>query len=307
MSFGSGSGRNSSSSFGGKGGAQRKERKKKQEFHRHKIKYVEEQQLDFDQLKSRTVISLEKLGQQVFSSEPGGYTMHNWIKNFNLLLDDFETKAGPHNLTKEYFEKRLELNASLAKPVDTSEINREIDQLRNDIETISNDIVQADLLGKQQRDAQIGELGSKIDSLKKQYHENERQIEAEKAALEERKRGAKKRSDADSSTSLFKMLFSSKVSDPNSVESVTRRINELQSKRLKLEGEIHTLQEERNSKIRSSQGSDGRKHQQDAERLESLRIRMSDLGIQRAQILQQSEQRKSATAAMSELISKITR
>ena len=77
MSFG-GSGR---SSFGSKGfaGGQKKEKRKKQEFHRHKVKYSEEEHLDFQHLKERTVTALGKLGAQVFSLEPGGYTFENWM------------------------------------------------------------------------------------------------------------------------------------------------------------------------------------------------------------------------------------
>ena len=265
----------------------------------------EEPHHDLEQLKSRTMISLEKLGQQVFSSEdPGGYTMRNWISNFNLLLDDFESKAAGA-LPKEYFERRLELTATLVKPIDTSEVDRELELLRSEVETTSNNIAREELLEKQKSEAEISELAGRIDSLRTRLHECQRQLEAERAALEQRRSSRRsKKSDSEAPKSLFKKLFSSKVSDPNSAESIARRINEIQTRSLKLEEEMHALQEERNLKLRSgSSTSKGAKQLEEEERLESMRARITELSDRRAELLQQAEQRKSVTHAMSEVIS----
>ena len=65
--------------------------------------------MDYNQLKTRTIIALDKLGHQKFSSEPGGYSLENWMKGVNLLLDDFEEKMGAARLPSAYAERRREL------------------------------------------------------------------------------------------------------------------------------------------------------------------------------------------------------
>ena len=67
---------------------------KNRSFHQRKIRIQETPKLDFDQLKARTITALNKLGQQTFSPEPGGYALENWTRGVKILLDEFEEKAG---------------------------------------------------------------------------------------------------------------------------------------------------------------------------------------------------------------------
>ncbi len=310
MSFGSGSGggsRNSSSSFGGKGSAQKKEKKRKQEYHRHKLKYVEQEPVDFEHLKTRTTAALQKLGQQVFSTEPGGYSFQDWMKSFNFLLDDFEEKVGASNLPKEYLGKRSELTAELLKLVDTPEIDAELERIRKEQEDLNNKILQKDLEKKRAIEQERRETSSKIDSLRKQQRECTVELELAKTSLEEKKKTQKKSS---SSSSFFKKLFSSKNSpDPNSVEGITNKIKDLEGKIRDAEEQIGRLQEERNSSIAKADSSDLGHAETETEeermKLDSLKLELDELEAKKAERLQLAEKRAEITGAISMMISSI--
>jgi len=98
----------------------------------HKIRYSEPTKLDDEQLKSRTITALDRLGHQRFTLEPGGYSLENWIKGVNLLLDDFEEKVGVDKLSPEYVERRRELSDCLCTPINVSEIDTDIDSARSE-------------------------------------------------------------------------------------------------------------------------------------------------------------------------------
>jgi hypothetical protein len=106
---------------------------KNQSFHPRKIRLPETPDLDYGQLRSRTIIALSKLGRQKFSAEPGGYSLENWMRGVNILLDEFEGKMGKERLPADYFAKRRELNDRLSGPVSTSSIDTDIFGLRHDM------------------------------------------------------------------------------------------------------------------------------------------------------------------------------
>jgi len=314
MSYGnSGSGASrghshSSSSFGGKGASSsKKERKRKQEFHRHKIKYVEEERIDFAHLKERVVTSLNKLGQQVFSAEPGGYTLQDWMKSFNFLLDDFEEKVGPTNLPKEYFLKRQELSAELLRPVDTSDLDQLVEQVRREEEEIKARILEHERASRQKLDEERRITESKIGSLKKERESSLLEIEKEK-------QDSKKR-ETEKPPSLFRRLFS-RSSSANSVYAregsssyssyENKRINELEAKANNLQNEIHALRDENESRVARAESVHRDRVDEELERLEALRLRLGELESDRAQRLQLSERRQQVTVAMAEMISKVS-
>ena len=305
MSFGSGSGGGSRpSSFGGKGSAQKKEHKKKQDYHRRKIKYVEEVTFDFDQLKVRTTTALQKLGQQVFSTEPGSYSFQDWMKSFNFLLDDFEEKVGASNLPKEYFDRRLALTSELVTFADTSDIDKDLERIRAEQAELNNKILARDLEKKKAIEERRSDTTSKIDALKKEQRESEVELASARDSLEEKKKKAKKSS---GSSSFFKRLFSSskESSDPDSIEGMTIRIKALERKSKDNEEQLEKLQEERNSlqSIDSSESSQPELNEDESRKLDSLQQELADLETKKAQRLQLAEKRAEITGALSTLIS----
>ncbi|MDG6987814.1 MAG: hypothetical protein JRN21_00620 [Nitrososphaerota archaeon] len=113
---------------------------KGQSFHRRKVRVQETPSLNFDELRARTVNALDKLGGQRFSAEPGGYSLENWSRGVNVLLDEFEEKAGAARLSPEYLSKRRDLNATLSKPVVVASIDDRISELRSSIAAVEGKI-----------------------------------------------------------------------------------------------------------------------------------------------------------------------
>jgi hypothetical protein len=109
---------------------------KNQTFHRHKARIQESPELDLEQLKARTINALNNLGRQKFSAEPGGYALENWIKGVNVLLDEFEEKAGEEGLSQDYRARRQELSYLVSRPVPLASIDDEMSGLRATISGI---------------------------------------------------------------------------------------------------------------------------------------------------------------------------
>ena len=132
---------------------------KNQSFHQRKIRIPETPKLDYDQLKSRTIIALSKLGQQKFSTEPGGYSLDNWIRGVNILLGEFEEKAGEGKLSSDYFAKRRELNDLLSKPVSTPSIDKSISETEQSVADVEGRIE----AGRARLASRLAELKSEQD------------------------------------------------------------------------------------------------------------------------------------------------
>ena len=216
--------------------SQKKERKKKQEYHKHRLKFTPEEHLSLEQLKERVSIGLDRLGNQVFSSEPGGYSFHNWMTSFNLLLDDFEEKCGPVNLPREYFDARLEMSAELQKPVDTTEADTEIQRIEKEI--LSNEENISEIARRSQKEAveERHEDESKIQRLKKERTQTDIEIEKAKTDLDEQKKKANQ--------SLFKRLFSSS----EAVRLAQEKLDSLTARREEIEENLRMLEEDRSKR-----------------------------------------------------------
>ncbi|MDG6972103.1 MAG: hypothetical protein JRM74_05400 [Nitrososphaerota archaeon] len=59
---------------------------KNQSYHRHRTRIQGSPELDFRQLRDRTVNALNNLGRQKFSDEPGGYSLESWARGFGAIL-----------------------------------------------------------------------------------------------------------------------------------------------------------------------------------------------------------------------------
>ena len=128
---------------------------KNQSFHPRKIRLQETRKPNYDELKARTINALNKLGQQKFSTESGGYSLDNWVKGVNMLLDEFEEEVGRGWLTPVYLERRRQLNDDLSNPVSTSSLDEEISDLRQKV---------ADAKGR--IDSERARIASKVTDLK---------------------------------------------------------------------------------------------------------------------------------------------
>ncbi|MGA2873933.1 MAG: hypothetical protein ABSE82_00220 [Nitrososphaerales archaeon] len=282
MSYSGGSGR----SFGSKGSSQKKDRKRRQEFHKHKVKLTEEGHVDFEQLKVRVAVALDKLGHQVFAVEPGGYTFHNWMTSFNMLLDDFEERAGPKNLPKDYYDARLKLTADLLKPAETADVDWEIQNMETEINSVNLHMSE---LTKQVNEKRDGwrERASKIDHLKAELVVSEKKLEeAIEALAKEKKR-----------QSFFSKVFSS--SKNSSAGSAKDQVDSIRTIKDEIEKKIQELE---SSPIDSVDDLDNNLITL-KEKLDELQQNLADWNSKKEELSQLSEKRVETTAALSKTIS----
>ncbi|MDA4111485.1 MAG: hypothetical protein OK439_03030 [Thaumarchaeota archaeon] len=291
MSFSGGSGR----SFGKKGhpASQKKERKKKQDYHKHRLKFTPEQHLDFAEMKNRVSIALDRLGNQVFAPEPGGYDFTNWMSSFNLLLDDFEEKASPDNLPQEYFESRQKNTAELLLPVDTAEIDSEIRKLEEEINSIMERISSIGQRSNAERNQERIESSSKIEMLRKERAESDIEMSRAKSALEEQKK-------VESRLSSFGKIFSRSSTSP--VKLTLTKISSLASRQNEIDEDLHSLAAER-AKRQSTKDDSKKEIASLRAELESLQQKLGELESLKQEKLQYTERRKEVTKAMSGVIS----
>ncbi|MGI0078897.1 MAG: hypothetical protein ACRECH_04675 [Nitrososphaerales archaeon] len=292
MSFGRSSSR--SSSFG----KQKKEKRKKQEFHKHKVKFTEEEKLDFTALRDKTVVSLVHLGKQQFSQEAGGYGFENWMKSFNLLIDNFEEEAGSPNLPKDYFEKRQEFTSTLLKPLGP-ELDSEISKLQEK---------EREILEKLQRmgarlthDQDSEKRTSKIDALNVERATYIDHLE------DERRRLAQRRKEIEDSKGFLKRVFYGSKEKGPTISSIEATIDELESKVKGLDGRISQL---RRRHDQSSYGVFTEKElKQEFPRqysdIEEVRSQLEEFQSKKLNETGNSQLREQVTEAMSKIISKI--
>jgi len=289
LSYSGGSGK----SFGNRGFGRGKEKKKKQEYHtHHHLKYTPEEHQSLDQLKERVSLGLQKLGAQVFSSEPGGYGLHNWMTSFNLLLDDFEEKCASAGLPKEYYDTRLKLTSQLLEPLDTTAQDAEIGRLEEKIRSVEGNI--ADIVEKSEKVAveEWHEDDAKIGRLKRERTQIDTDLVTARENLEaERKKVSR---------SMVKRLFSG----TETLKPFQAKVDTLVSRREEIEGELRSLEEDRNQKK-----SDARKFDSDLSelrsKLEGLKVDLGTVQGQKQEVAQIVEKRATVTKSMAEMISSL--
>jgi len=254
---------------------------KNQPFHQRKIRIPETPNLDYDQLRSRTIIALGKLGQQKFSVEPGGYSLENWIKGVNILLDEFEEKAGEGKVSSDYLARRRELNDLLSKPVSTPSIDRSISEIEQNL---------ADVEGR----IEVGRarLASKLAELKSE------QASCSAELIREQERISNP--DADQpSDSFLKRLFGGN-SRPSAKDSGIHA-KELESRLEVLTNEILGQQKLLKSVDLHSPESP---YAEEEKTLESLNARLEALESEKLERVQLVKEREEITASIADAISK---
>lgn len=275
-------------SFTPRGATPKKDKKKKQEFHKHKLKLTEQEHLDFHKLKERITLALEKLGNQQFSSEPGGYTFQNWMTSFNLLLDDFEEKAGPKNLPKDYYESRQMLTAELLRPLDTSEIDSELEKLDSAVRSTELEISKmmselSTIRGKER------ETAVEMGNLKRERVDSERELAS---AVKELTAAKKKQT-------LFNRLLSGNKSEE--IDAARTRVDSLEerqssiAKRVKeLEGASQISDDDLDNRVSLSR-----------QKLSDLQASLAGWVEKKEKMTQLSEKRVQTTSELSRKISSI--
>jgi DNA repair exonuclease SbcCD ATPase subunit len=290
----------------GKGSFERKNKRRKQTFHTHKIRpnAAIEKNEDPEALKTKVIISLSHLGEQKFSAEPGGYTFENWMKSFNLLLDDFETRAGPKNLPKEYYSKRLELTSSLYAPAsEVKDLDSRLNSIRDEEQNLRRAIALKD--AKDRAEKEKTERDEKMNEL-------EEEINASQAELDElKKRIATRKKETKESKGFFRKFVSSlsKPPDTTPIETLEARSSELDSKIQLNSRKISDL------KIRNEKGelflpddvaSEKMSVDEMQTRLSEIISEIEKLEKSMQEIQQLTEKRKEVTQQLSDVISKIT-
>lgn len=254
---------------------------KNRSFHQRKIRMPETPKLDFDQLKSRTIIALNKLGQQKLSAEPGGYALENWARGVNILLDEFEEKMGEERLSSDYVTKRRELNDRLSKPISTSSIDKSIYDLSQSA---------ADVQGR--IDAGRARLASRLVELKRE------QDDCSTKLVQEQKRVSSLAADQ-SSDSFLKRLFVGSSKTP----ARDSKVKEPKSRLGVLSDEILGQQTLLNSIDRRSPES---AFAEDWNALDSLQTRLEALECERLERVQLVKEREEITASIADTISTIS-
>jgi len=254
---------------------------KNQPFHQRKIRIQETPKLDFDQLKAKTVNALSKLGQQKFSTEPGGYALENWTKGVNVLLDEFEGSAGVARLSLEYVASRRYLNERLSKPVSLTSIDEGVSELRANMSGIENKIG-----GERDR------IVSRISELKAEQARYSGELEGE------RRRDAEVAAEQ-SQNSLFSRLLGRNKSYSESHES---RIKELESKLASLPDEV--LEQQKQLKmidLRSPESGLA----DEWNKLETMQTRLKELEKERLDRIQLVKERVEMTGSIADAISRM--
>ena len=253
---------------------------KNQSFHQRKIRIQETTRLDFDQLKARTINALNKLGQQTFSTEPGGYALENWIKGVNVLLDGFEESAGATRLSPGYLATRHELDELLSRPVLLTSVDEKMAELRVNMSDIERKI-----------EAERDMIASRISDLKAaqaKYSselEHERRREADAVA-------------AQSPNTLFNRLLGKKTHS----ESPDDRIEELESKLADLPNEI--LDQQKQLKMIDARSPESR-FAEEWNRLDSMQTRLGELEKEKLDRVQLVRERAESMGSIADAISRI--
>lgn len=238
--------------------------------------------MDYEALKSRTITALNKLGQQKFSTEPGGYSLENWTKGVNILLDEFEEKMGEGKLTSDYHVKRREMESFLSRPISTSSIDEGIAELGQKLAEVEGKI-------------ETGRTGlvSKIAELKGEQ-------ERSSAELAEEQRRISTPAEDKRSGSFLRRVFVGKPKAPKIAES---HIKELESRLDGLANEIPLQQ-----KILKSvdQHSPESPFAEEWRALESLKQSQGALQSERLEKVQLVKERQEITASVADAISRIS-
>lgn len=253
---------------------------KNQSFHPRKIRIQETPRPNYDELKARTINALNKLGQQRFSTESGGYSLDNWIKGVNMLLDVFEKEVGSGLLSPAYLEKRRQLNDYMSRPVSTSLIDEEISVLRRKIADVEGRI-----------DSERAQIASKLTDLR------DEQSRCSEELIQEQDRISSEAVPRSSGSILRRLLGGNPKPPTKDPES---RVKDLQSRFDTLSSEIL---EQQKLLVSIDKRSAESPYSSEWNELDSLRTRLDALDGERLGMVQLVKEREDVTASIAKEIS----
>jgi SMC interacting uncharacterized protein involved in chromosome segregation len=278
------SNRSHSPRAGGKGTAPKKKAKKaKSEVQGRKKHSAAVEQVNKEEVRKRTVESLEHLGHQKFSKEPGGYDLRGWLKSLKTLLNDFEDKIGAPSLSEEFHAKRKEVEAEFSKRGDAAQIDAEIEDIRKE---------EGDIKAKLKEESE--RIASRLSAIGGEKTGKAQELEQEKLNL-------KKVEEERRSVSFFSKLVGK--SGP-STEPVQKKVQELENGLRMLEEETVNLQTVRKS-IDGVKSAAGGIYEDLWRRLEALGAKLTELDAVREAQLQLGHEREEATEALRKVISEL--
>jgi hypothetical protein len=275
--------RSGSPRAGGKSAASKKVKKAKSDFQGPKRHYAPESTVDMEEARKRVLDSLEHLGHQQFSKEPGGYDLRSWLKGLRTLLDDFEEKVGAGAVTEELRAKRAEVEAAFSRQADTAQVDSEIDAARTE---------EVDIRRKLKDEEE--RIASRLSAIGGEKTGKSQELEEERVKLEKVKEERK-------SASFFSKLVGK--SGP-SMEPSQRRVSELETGLSLLEEETVNLQLLRRS-VEGGRSASGGAFDELWKRLTALEIKLRELGLAREDRVQLLHEREEATGALRKIISEL--
>jgi SMC interacting uncharacterized protein involved in chromosome segregation len=280
----SASNRSQSPRAGGKGTAPKKRAKKaKSELQSRRKHSAVIEKVNREEVGKRTVESLEHLGHQKFSKEPGGYDLRGWLKSLKTLLNDFEDKVGAASLSEEFHSKRKEIEAEFSKHGDSTQIDAEIESVRKE---------EGDIKAKLKEESE--RIASRLSAIGGEKTGRAQELEQEKEKL-------KKVEEERRSVSFFSKLVGK--SGP-STEPFEKKVQELENGLRMLEEETVNLQTVRKS-IDGVKSAAGGIYEDLWRRLEALGARLTELDAAREARLQLAHEREKATEALRKVISEL--
>ena len=253
---------------------------KNQSFHQRKIRIQESTKLNFDQLKAKTINALNKLGQQKFSAEPGGYALENWTKGVNVLLDEFEKDAGAGKLSPEYLARRRELTEQLSTPVNVSTLDESMAETRKSVSNIETKI-----------ETERARLHSGISDLKTEHANCSDDLQRERSRVAAV-------AAAPTNDSFISRLLGRKPA----VKVVENRIKDLEARLSDLSDQLLERQKQLKAVDLRSPGSP---FAEDWGQLEAMQTRLNGLDQERLDRTQLVKERVEMTASIAEAISRI--
>ena len=272
MSFGSETGRTRSGTKGFSRGG-KKQKKKKQDYHTHKGAYRTAERQDPEQVRERTILALDRLGHQVLSTEPGGYDLEHWTRNFNSLLDDFEEKVGGENITDEFRARRQEAMGYLSQRAAAGGADGEVARLLAEEEAARKSLDEADKAN-----------ASKLSSLREQRDACAKELKAKREELAEIAESRQSR-----------QFFSRILRTGPSTKEAEAQVKELEAKLRGLEEEIERSRKARVT-VQSGEAAEAQS------RLDAARAKLLELQSTRRDEIQLSKEREVAAQTISSII-----
>ncbi len=271
--------RSRSSRSGGKARSPKKPKRAKGEFHAPKRRAAPSKESSKEDARKRLVESLEHLGHQKLSTEPGGYNLQSWLRSLKRSLEDFEEKVGKTALTRELHDKGNEIDAEFSKYADSSHVDSEVEAVRKEEGEIR---------------ARLKEEGERISSRLSA-------IGGEKTSksldLEEERKKLHRMEEERKSVSFFSKLMGR--SGP-STEPQQKKVKELEGALKMLEEETLNLQTVRRS-IEGAKDAAGGIYEDLWKRLDDIESKLVELDAAREAKLQLKEEREKAAEELRKL------